>query len=177
MKLVVMALTLLFLGSIFMVGRQLFPLTHGETIRAYAAQYGVSPFLVYSVIHTESRFNENALSPAGAKGLMQITDDTGRYLAGKLDLEAFTPESLYDPERNIHMGVYYLSLLAQSFQRKETKLAAYNAGPTRVSGWLQEEAYGDGERLHTIPFEETKNYVKRVILRERIYRILYFLDG
>ena len=126
------------------------------------------------MIHTESRFDSEALSPAGAVGLMQITEETGEFIAKKLEITDFKVEDLKDPETNIKMGTYYLSYLQTMFEREETVLAAYNAGPNRVKTWLLDPAYATGDVLTNIPFQETKDYVDRVLLREKIYKILYF---
>ncbi|HSL86897.1 MAG TPA: lytic transglycosylase domain-containing protein [Bacteroidales bacterium] len=160
--------------ALYVLYGRLFPLAHEEIIDTYAEEYGVDPYLVYAVIHTESRFREDAVSPAGASGLMQITDETAEFIAGRIGMTDFQPEMIFEPDTNIRMGVYYLSYLEEKFPRKETRLAAYNAGPNRVSGWLTDEAVASGDVLTNIPFEETRNYVERVILREKIYRVLYF---
>jgi soluble lytic murein transglycosylase len=151
-----------------------FPLEYVEIIDQYSSEYGVENHLIYAVIHTESRFDSEALSPAGAVGLMQITDETGEFIAKKLEITDFNVEDLKDPETNIKMGTYYLSYLQTMFEREETVLAAYNAGPNRVKTWLLDPAYATGDVLTNIPFQETKDYVDRVLLRERIYKILYF---
>lgn len=151
-----------------------FPLEYVEIIDQYSSEYGVENHLIYAVIHTESRFDSEALSPAGAVGLMQVTEETGEFIAKKLEITDFNVEDLKDPETNIKMGTYYLSYLQTMFEREETVLAAYNAGPNRVKTWLLDPAYAAGDVLVNIPFKETKDYVDRVLLRERIYKILYF---
>lgn len=151
-----------------------FPLEYVESIDQYSNEYGVENHLIYAVIHTESRFDSEALSPAGAVGLMQITEETGEFIAKKLEITDFKVEDLKDPETNIKMGTYYLSYLQTMFEREETVLAAYNAGPNRVKTWLLDPAYATGDVLTNIPFQETKDYVDRVLLREKIYKILYF---
>ncbi|WP_083422640.1 lytic transglycosylase domain-containing protein [Proteiniclasticum ruminis] len=174
----VMFLLLLLAGFLFFSGNvlygRLFPLEHEDLIEKYAEEYGVDPYLVYGLIHTESRFQTTAISPAGAMGLMQITPETGDFIAKRLQMEDYEESMLYVPEVNIRMGIYYLSYLEESFPVKETRLAAYNAGPNRVKGWLNDSTVGSGDLLHSIPFEETRNYVERVTFRESIYRILYF---
>jgi len=151
-----------------------FPLEYVGVIEKYSNEYGVENHLLYAVIHTESRFDSEALSPAGAVGLMQVTEETGEFIAKKLEIPDFKVEDLKDPETNIKMGTYYLSYLQTMFERKETVLAAYNAGPNRVKTWLLDPAYATGDVLTNIPFKETKDYVDRVLLREKIYKILYF---
>lgn len=174
----VIFLLLLLAGFLFFSGNvlysRLFPLEYEEIIEEYASEYGVDPYLVYGLIHTESRFQTTAISPAGAMGLMQITPETGDFIAKRLQMKDYEESMLYVPEVNIRMGIYYLSYLEESFPVKETRLAAYNAGPNRVKGWLDDSNVGSGDVLHSIPFEETRNYVERVTFRETIYRILYF---
>lgn len=160
-------------GAYLLYGR-LFPLEHEALVEQYAIEYDVDPYLVFAVIHTESRFRENVVSPAGAMGLMQVTEETGEFIAKRLEIDNYSKEMLFTPEMNIRMGVYYLSYLKESFPVKETQLAAYNAGPNRVRAWLSDEEISKGDVLTNIPFEETKNYVERVSLREKIYKALYF---
>lgn len=161
------------IGAYVVYGR-LFPLEHEEIVEKYAIEYDVDPYLIYAVIHTESRFREGVVSPAGAMGLMQVTEETGEFIANRLEIEEYVKEMLFEPEMNIRMGVYYLSYLEESFPIKETQLAAYNAGPNRIRAWLQDDEIATGDVLTAIPFEETRNYVERVSLREKIYRTLYF---
>lgn len=171
------ALIILVLAVLMGIGTlylKVFPLQYVGIIDKYAQEYGVDNHLIYAVIHTESRFDSEAISPAGAVGLMQVTEETGKFIAKKLEIPDFKVEDLKDPETNIRMGTYYLSYLQTMFQKEETVLAAYNAGPNRVKTWLLNPAYSTGDVLTNIPFKETKDYVDRVSLREKIYKILYF---
>ncbi|HCW73155.1 MAG TPA: lytic transglycosylase [Clostridiaceae bacterium] len=160
-------------GAYLAYGR-LFPLEHEAIVEKYAREYDVDPYLVYAVIHTESRFREDVVSPAGAMGLMQVTEETGDFIAKRLEIKEYVKEMLFQPETKIRMGVYYLSYLKENFPMKETQLAAYNAGPNRIRAWLEDDEISSGDVLTNIPFEETRSYVERVILREKIYRALYF---
>ena len=171
---ILLSLLLLLAAGAYVLYNRVFPIEHESYITTYADEYGVDPYLVYGIIHTESRFREDAVSPAGAMGLMQVTPETGEFIAGRMGMDNYTEEMLKDPETNIRMGIYYLSYLEEKFPRIETRLAAYNAGPNRVAEWLEDESVSDGEVLQNIPFEETRNYVERVLQREKIYRILYF---
>lgn len=167
-----LVITLLIGVGILYLG--VFPVKYVGIIEKYSKEYGVDSHLIYAVIHTESRFDPEAQSPAGAVGLMQVTDETGQFIAKKLEITDFQVEDLKDPETNIKMGAYYLSYLQTMFEREETILAAYNAGPNKVKTWLLDPAYATGDVLTNIPFKETKDYVDRVLLREKIYKILYF---
>jgi len=124
------------------------------------------------VIFAESRFDVTAYS-GKAVALMQITDDTAKWICGKLELE-YSGEILYSPRTNIEMGSYYLAYLIRQYKNTNTALAAYNAGMGNVSKWLEDERYSsDGITLSDIPYGETKRYVQRVRKLERIYEILY----
>lgn len=157
---------------------RVYPMEHAQLVNDAAAEYHLPPSLVFAVIHTESSFQEQALSPADAKGLMQLTDDTFRWaLSRSGETGKYTPEDLYDPAINIHYGVYVLSLLGEQFEYTETVLAAYNAGQGRVSSWLQDPALSaDGKRLDSIPYPETETYVSRVLEAQKRYRTLYHID-
>lgn len=170
----IVIIILLIVSVLFM--RKVFPRPYLEVVNEVGQTYGLETSLIYAVIHAESNFRETAVSPAGAKGLMQITDETGEFIRKRLDLVEYTSEDLFNPETNILMGTHYLNYLMGRFSEKKTILAAYNAGPNRVQKWLDDESISDGTNLNLIPFEETKEYVDRVIVRQRIYDVLYWLN-
>lgn len=101
------------------------------------------PLLVLAVIQIESDFQHTAVSPVGARGIMQIMPDTGKYLAdalrreGGLHSEVFEPESLDDPRINIRLGTYYLHDLRERFQNLALALIAYNLGPGEVQSRIE----------------------------------------
>jgi len=165
---------LLIVGAVTAV-LTVFPLRHAELIERYARIYGHDPAFIASVIHAESKFRPNAVSRAGAQGLMQIMPATGEWLADRLGVEGFTNEHLFDVETNIMLGSFYLrSLLDSHNQDIRLALAAYNAGTSNVRRWLDDPEFSrDGETLYHIPFEETRTYIERVLFNERVYGILY----
>src|SRR5262249_11712668 len=95
-------------------------------------KYRVSPSLIFSVIHTESRFRKTAMSPVGAIGLMQIQLETARHFAALKGLKQPTGMGLFDPETNVLLGTGYLRLLMDRFGDLRTGLAAYHVGPTEI---------------------------------------------
>ena len=152
-----------------------YPLLHKETVEEYCDLYDVDKYLVHSIIRTESFYDENAVSSKGAMGLMQIMPDTGEWIAEKLNLENFNKEDLFDSEKNIMMGVWYISYLSNRFDGNLVNtIAAYNAGPTNVSKWLSEkDLSSDGENLTDIPFEETRKYKDKVTNAYNMYLKIY----
>lgn len=177
-KLVTFALTLALLlafGYCVLLPRVL-PLRYQETVQRYAAAYALEESLVYAVIRCESNFDADAVSPAGAIGLMQVTQETGQWAANQLGMDAETLD-LTDAETNIRIGCWYLSWLEEKFEGETaTVLAGYNAGHGNVARWLADaEMSKDGITLDEIPYAETKRYVKRVETAQMLYRLFYRL--
>ena len=154
-----------------------FPLRYAELVQTYAAEYELEPSFVLAVIWAESSFRPEATSHAGARGLMQIMPATGEWIAGKLGIEDFTADQLYDPETNIRLGCWYLGYLRERFGGNEVKmLAGYNAGPNNVKKWQEEWGEGHEPTAADIPFPETEQYVKKVCNAKLLYAWLYHLD-
>ena len=149
----------------------MYPIKYKEQVIFYSKEYQVEPELVFAVIKTESSFKVNAESQAGAKGLMQITDSTGGYIAQKLGVEEF---DLFDAETNVNFGCYYLKYLLNKFESLDTALGAYNAGEGKVNLWLQDANFSkDGKNLDYAPYPETQNFIKNVKKSVQTYRKLY----
>ncbi len=119
--------------------------------RKYSRMYGMDPRLIMAVIEVESGYEPEAISSAGAEGLMQIMPETQKELG---------VEKPFDPEENIEAGVRYLRRMLDRFRSVELALAAYNAGPSHV------EKYGG-----IPPFDETQRYVAKVMARLKGDRI------
>lgn len=155
------------------IDRKLYPRAYSEYVSRYAAEYGVPEEIVYGVIKVESNFASNAVSQAGAVGLMQLMPDTFAWLCEKLG-DNYDAGMLYDPETNIRYGVYYLSTLYREFGMWESVWAAYNAGPTRVREWSADTRYADENgALVEIPYAETRAYVAKVEEAAALYLALY----
>jgi soluble lytic murein transglycosylase len=140
--------------------RILYPVDELDRVRAHAEAAGLDPALVCAVVRAESRFRADAVSPRGAVGLMQIMPDTAAWIAGRLDVGEF---DIRDPETNLRFGTWYLRYLIGRFGSLDLALAAYNAGPTRVAGWVAEGA---------TPYPETAAYVTRVLSAVPVYRFI-----
>lgn len=161
-------------GGRWLLFTHLYPLSYKSLIFAYAEANGVDPYLVAAIIRTESGFRPDATSSQGARGLMQIMPETGRWAAARLGIE-FTPDDLYDPEYNIRLGTWYLAELLREFAGDPVlALAAYNGGRANVWRWLEERQWtGEARTLDQIPFAETRRYVARVLRDHQRYLWLY----
>lgn len=150
-----------------------YPIKYRREVEKYSKDFGVDKYLVYSIIKTESKFDEKAISNKGAKGLMQVTDKTAQWAARELRLG--NRIDLFEPETNIKIGVWYLARLEKEFGGNlKLSIAAYNGGSGNVRKWLSEGEYsGDGKTLKRIPFKETSDYSYKVMKNYKIYKELY----
>jgi soluble lytic murein transglycosylase len=152
-----------------------YPLGHIELVRQNAALRALDPYLVLALIREESAFAPQAVSRAGARGLMQLMQQTADITAREHKLPPVTAAALETPERNIQIGVAHLADLVRDFGGNlSLTLAAYNAGRQAVQRWVQRYGFADEvEFVEDIPYTETRNYVKRVLGNYDRYQTLY----
>jgi soluble lytic murein transglycosylase len=160
----------------------LYPVQHLEQVLRWSAEYGLDPWLVFGVMREESWFDREAVSGAGAHGLLQIMPSTGRDLARRVGLGAFRTADLFRPEVNIRLGAFYLRELLEDLEREPAMaLSAYNAGKGNALRWRRSTGDEfDLDRYVTgITYRETYGYVQKVSRSWAIYRYLYddLLDG
>ena len=150
------------------------PLRHEDIIRQQAADKDLDPALIAAVIYEESRFRDQT-SHAGARGLMQVSPRTADLIARDSGGTGFTQADLATPQVNIAYGSYYLRYLLERYGGEEIlAVAAYNAGPTRVDGWVSGAGGADEfDAADHIPFSETRAYVENVLERRKEYRKNY----
>jgi soluble lytic murein transglycosylase len=150
------------------------PLRHEDIIRQQAREKGLDPALIAGIIYEESRFRDQT-SHAGARGLMQITPATARFIARDSGGTAFTHSDLATPQINIAYGSYYLRYLIRRYGGNQTlAIAAYNAGETNVNRWVARAGGPDNfDSTRDIPFKETRDYVRNVQKRRADYRAHY----
>ncbi|MDP6980115.1 MAG: transglycosylase SLT domain-containing protein [Myxococcota bacterium] len=139
------------------------------------AENSVEPALVYAIMREESGYRPNILSVSGARGLLQIMVPTGDRLANRMGASGYEPDDLFEPETNIKLGAYYLAELMGRFDgRRSAAIASYNAGPNAVAEWLAKPtAVEDDLWVESIPYDQTRGYVKRVLRSFHAYRVLY----
>jgi len=145
------------------------------TIKLQGAK-GVDPYLIAAIIREESQYDVKAVSRVGAIGLMQVMPATANNVAQRVGLPAVGREDLFDQETNIRIGVRYVEQLLEQFSGNLVyTIASYNAGPLAVGNWIaQYRGQGQDEFVELIPYQETRQYVKRVL---RTYREYVRLGG
>ena len=150
------------------------PLRHEDIIRQQAREKHLEPALVAAVIYTESRFRDQT-SHAGAKGLMQLTPDTAKFVEHLSGGSTFQISDLSTPQVNIAYGTYYLRYLLDRYGDNEAlALAAYNGGEGNVDHWVDAaRQQGKALSIDAIPFGETRAYVRAVQSAKRQYRDNY----
>ena len=150
-----------------------FPLTHQELVINQAQKQNISPAWAFAVIRQESAFTPDAKSHAGALGLMQLMPRTARQVARKLRLRMrSTRKALLNINTNVRLGVSFLKRISDRYNGHPVlATAAYNAGPSRVKRWLPEAGTSLPADLwvEMVPFNETRNYLKRVLTYTVIY--------
>lgn len=150
-----------------------FPVRHSEQIRKNTDQLNIDPAIILALIRQESMFHNEAVSPTGARGLMQVMPSTAKLIAGKLDESWLKDNDLFDPEINIRYGSSYFKQLLERFNNHfSLAIAAYNAGPNRIAKWLPAtQTIPDDIWIETIPYEETRKYVTAVFFYTMIYQL------
>jgi soluble lytic murein transglycosylase len=148
-----------------------YPLPFQNTFEQYSAEASIPLTWAYGVARSESLFMRDVRSSAGAVGLMQLMPATGRKVAKQIQLSYSGLNTLTDPGSNIRLGTAYLAQMAERFDgNRVLATAAYNAGPHRVESWLPETGTLDARVwIENIPFNETRQYVRRVLEAETIF--------
>ena len=152
---------------------QRFPTPLRETVLRKSKAVGLDPAYVYGLIRQESRFVTDARSSVGASGLMQVMPATAKWTAKKIGLNGFTVEQLNDHEVNVAIGTGYLKLVLDDFGGSMAlAAAAYNAGPSRPRNWRNGPVLDGAIWAENIPFQETRDYVKKVLSNSTNYAAL-----
>ncbi|MDO8264721.1 MAG: transglycosylase SLT domain-containing protein [Gallionella sp.] len=135
-----------------------------DALQTHIREHGLEEAWVYGLMRQESRFASSAKSDVGAAGLMQIMPATARWVAGKLGLKSYRNTLIHQLDTNLRLGTYYMkSILSQFEGNPVLASAAYNAGPRRAGEWRGEQSLEGAIYAETIPFEETREYVKKVM--------------
>ena len=154
------------------------PLSYRELIDRYAAENNLQPAFVASIILNESSYRTGAESNIGARGLMQLMEDTAAWIAPKLRVNDYSFDMMWNAEDNIRFGCWYLGYLSRLFGGDPVAVTcAYHAGQGTVSGWLADRTMSpDGATLQVSLLRDgpTKTYAGRVMKAYGIYDALYY---
>ncbi len=145
-------------------------------LQVHIRKHGLDEAWVYGLMRQESRFATSAKSDVGAAGLMQIMPSTARWAANQLGMKGYRNALIHQLDTNLRLGTYYMkTILSQSDNSPVLASAAYNAGPLRALQWRADQPLEGAIYTETIPFEETREYVKKV-MSNTVYYAYQFGD-
>lgn len=145
-----------------------------DVLQAHIRENGLDEAWVYGLMRQESRFATNAKSNVGAAGLMQIMPSTARWVAKRLGLKSYRDSLIHQLDTNLKLGTYYMKSVLSAFDDSPVLAsAAYNAGPARARKWRSEQALEGAIYAETIPFDETRDYVKKVMSNTTYYAMQF----
>lgn len=148
-------------------------INYQDQINEYSNKYNVDPLLTASIVKVESYFDNDAQSHQGAKGLMQLLDETAKHSAEVIG-EDYYPDKLNDIDYNLKLGVGYYNYLYNYYNNKELALAAYNGGVGNVDKWIDQGILDkENPDISKIPFDETRQYVTKVMANYEVYKTFY----
>jgi len=150
-----------------------YPMPFAGDITRAAGAAGLDPALVFGLIRQETRFMPQLKSSVGASGLMQVMPATARYVAKRIGMEWRNPELIHDPATNLLLGTSYLKMVLDDLGGSQPMAAAaYNAGPGRPRRWREGPVLETAVWAENIPFNETRDYVKKVLSNAAVYSAL-----
>ncbi len=173
---------LLLLGGVFGTAKAIrffyqraYPLEYEQAVRSASEEQGLAPSFACAVIRTESSFRPDAVSSVGARGLMQITEETFQWIQYRMkDESGVSFDDLFDEKTNIRYGTFLLRTLLDEFGSEANALCAYHAGWGNAQKWRENPEYApDGKNITKIPFGDTKRYVQKVLDTKKMYEKLY----
>ena len=153
--------------------RAIYPRPFYKEVSKWTKEYKVPEYIMYALIRSESFFKPLVVSHAGAIGLSQLMPSTAKDIARTLKLSNY---DVTDPDTNVRFGTYYLSRMLRRFDGKlMPSMCSYNAGPIAVSRWLKNNTIEEEDLfVETIPYDETRNYGKKLLYTACIYGMLYY---
>jgi soluble lytic murein transglycosylase len=149
-----------------------YPVPFRDVFREYAKSHGLDESWVLGLVRQESRFIADARSGVGAAGLMQVMPRTAKYVAAKIGLRNFQPQRVTEVKTNVNVGTGYMKLVLDDLGHPVLASAAYNAGPGRARRWRDVRPLEGAIYAETIPFGETRDYVKKVMANSVFYAAL-----
>ncbi len=151
-----------------------YPAPYRENMQETLHKHGLEEAWVYGLMRQESRFATSAKSAVGAAGLMQIMPGTARWVARQIGMKGYRRGLIHQLDVNIQLGTYYMKTVSHRFDDNPVLAsAAYNAGPTRAQQWRGTRPMEGAIYIETIPFDETREYVKKVMSNTMYYSKLF----
>ena len=152
----------------------IYPVVHADVLAHEAIDHRVDPAFSSGLIRQESTFDPEAVSGAGARGLMQVMPAVGRTLSRQLNWPLWDPVLLFQPDVSLELGHYHLGNLLSRYRDEIPVLVAYNAGGNKIAQWRARRGTADWEVfVERIPYAETRDYVRIVLRNEEYYRRMY----
>ncbi len=147
---------------------------YGEQVRPAAQNQSLDDAWVYGLMRQESRFITSAKSNVGASGLMQLMPATAKWVAKKIGIKNYDHARVNDTETNVLLGTSYMRMVMENLDNHPVLAsAAYNAGPGRAKKWRADRPLEGAIYAETIPFSETRDYVKKVMSNSVYYSVLF----
>jgi soluble lytic murein transglycosylase len=157
--------------------QQRYPAPFRQAVKAQAREIGLDPAYMFGLIRQESRFISDARSHVGASGLMQLMPATARWTAKRIGVP-YSAQQINDTAMNLRLGASYLKIVLDDFEGSQAlAAAAYNAGPNRPRRWRDGPPMEPAAWAETIPFAETRDYVKKVLSNAVVYSALFELEA
>ena len=149
-----------------------FPVIYYDSIKQHSKNYQIPAELIYAIIRQESGFRDDVVSPAGARGLMQVMPSTATVVAKHERIAYSHKDQLFSSQKNINIGVAYLKQLNRRYNYHPILIAAaYNAGPSQVGYWIKNHPPKEMDIwIDTLPWHETRNYLKNIIAFNTVYQ-------
>ena len=151
-----------------------YPAPYREALQENLHKHGLEEAWVYGLMRQESRFITRVSSDAGAAGLMQIMPATARWVARQIGMKGYRKGLIHQLDVNIKLGTYYMKTVSHQFDDNPVLAsAAYNAGPNKAQQWRGTQAMEGAIYVENIPFDETRDYVKKVMSNTVYYSMLF----
>lgn len=175
---ILFVLAILLVIAFYILKKIVYPIKYFDIVQEEAKKNNIDPYLILSIIKVESNFNEYAVSSKQAKGLMQIMDATAAQINSSVKATDNIENDIYTAKVNISIGSKYFSNLISKYDGNYyVAICAYNAGLGNVDSWIEKEILSkDLDRYNNveeIPFNQTKNYLEKVISTYKMYKLLY----
>lgn len=160
-------------GAEYVLKERIYIKPYNDIVKEISKKYEVEENMIYAMIKIESKFNQDVVSKAQAKGLMQIMDNTAIEMGERIGMVNFEPSMLYKPDVNIEIGTKYFKTLLDKYDDVKLALIAYNAGQGNLDKWIKEGIVTDEESYYNLPYNETTAYWQKVLREYNVYNAIY----